>query len=655
MPEPWLLAIPPGLEDMIGGGWAFIDNDTIGGNGSIDNIHWKLWAYSISTRQRWVLDERGASNFYGGGGKWCAYLADPSGLISFDSDGMERTDLVARGMSPNGEALYSTHENNELFVGSMKNGLSPIASGTVLSTMIGVDDVVLWANSAGVLGSDPEAPPVCPYSGGEGARFTSGSVAGNRALCQWDRGTNALVVYPWQATPPELTGYKLSVGVDEHHDIGYHHSGNYLIATGVNLGETQIRIYELNLVNQEFRLNGGGWQDLVPTRLDTAQITIPTFIFNHDVTLAVFKDLDGDSGSPAEILVNQQDQMVARPYFMAEDTMDGETQGELLGIYSEAVDPSYVVDLANQFETRVLLGHDSVSDWDLPQLPPWSIPAIELYPSEQETAAQSAERWHRQIQSLLNQWPGDVGVIPAFYCMGGAPPDELFPVSHIIEGLHHLQDIVNTSHRIKVIAPFAFDRANGIVAHDELMDAWKNLVSACPRLAMLTPVGEPVPPEPGPGPGPGPGPEPIPPNPEPGPEPEPMPTLPFKCFLIAGHNSKIPAVEPGSHHLDLDYSVQETGPYQQVEVKASEEAGHVLARYVEDGWYLRLDTVLLMERKYDAALQLYDPNKPDLDSGWQRFKIYGSLLIGEGPDVNGIRGAAYTFTMVDSDKKPLFN
>jgi hypothetical protein len=77
-----------------------------------------------------------------------------------------------------------------------------------------------------------------------------------------------------------------------------------------------------------------------------------------------------------------------------------------------------------------------------------------------------------------------------FYCQGGAPPNELWTVGDVLEALERIDEIANLSTWIKIVAPFAYDRANGIVAHPELRQAFDNLVAAAAAAgaATLTPI-----------------------------------------------------------------------------------------------------------------------------------------------------------------------
>ena len=167
-----------------------------------------------------------------------------------------------------------------------------------------------------------------------------------------------------------------------------------------------------------------------------------------------------------------------------------------LGTYSEAPAPPDPLPA----DQRLLLAHDGQADWVVPSghLRAWDLCLIECYLVKGETLDQSVVRWDRQARSLLQQWPGDCGLIPMFYCQGGAPPDELWPVSAVCDGLRRLSPIVNLSLRIKILAPFAYHRANGVVAHPELQQALDALAAEAARVgpAALTPVPGPPQPQP---------------------------------------------------------------------------------------------------------------------------------------------------------------
>src|SRR5258708_2674909 len=218
--------------------------------------------------------------------------------------------------------------------------------------------------------------------------------------------------------------------------------------------------------------------------------------FDHPVLIAPFKDPLGESDAPAEVVVNQTGQRTARPCIVAEDSLAQPRSGPLLGIYSEAgfdVDVRYALALAAQFHTRLFLAHDSIRAWTLPPgLRAWDVPLLELYLAQGESLAVTLARHHQQAQALLAQWPHDCGLIPMFYCQGGAPPHEVWPVGDVLALLARLSEIVNLSPRFKVVLPFAWRRDNGIDRHGELRATFQSLLEASPGLPNLTPVGVPL-------------------------------------------------------------------------------------------------------------------------------------------------------------------
>jgi hypothetical protein len=120
--------------------------------------------------------------------------------------------------------------------------------------------------------------------------------------------------------------------------------------------------------------------------------------------------------------------------------------------------------------------------------------------------------------------------------MGGAPPDELFTVAQVCDGLAHLSDIVNLNPRVTLVMPFSYLRANGITGHLELRHAFDNLLAEQQRcgLGELLPVESPEPPDPEP---PDPGPDPEPPEPEPVP-----PEGPVMLFIETKYESTNPTL-----------------------------------------------------------------------------------------------------------------
>ncbi len=212
-------------------------------------------------------------------------------------------------------------------------------------------------------------------------------------------------------------------------------------------------------------------------------LRLPTFgPFNHPVLVAPFKDTKGISGAPAEIVVNGGRQRVNRPCFAAEDSLKGPFYQRPDGIYTEATDPAEVVALAKQYRMRVLACHDAqigVNIGQLSELRSCDLPMVELYRYEGDGSAESAHaRWRQQIIWLLGYWHYDIGLIPQFYTMSKKDGSELWTEQEVLDGLQPLTDLVNLSPRIKLIAPFSYDRANGISGHAPFEEAFERLLAA---------------------------------------------------------------------------------------------------------------------------------------------------------------------------------
>ncbi len=157
-----------------------------------------------------------------------------------------------------------------------------------------------------------------------------------------------------------------------------------------------------------------------------------------------------------------------------------------LGEYTEGAFPT-----APPPRQRVILVHDGISDWTPPPtLRPWDLVGVEWYRDPSETLQRSVMRWAQQTLAVLASTNCLVVGIPMFY-------DQLrWTVQQILDGLAHLSDIVNLSRRIALVAPFAYDRANGIRVHPELQVAFRNLVAAADQAgaATLVPIPGPTPP-----------------------------------------------------------------------------------------------------------------------------------------------------------------
>lgn len=304
-----------------------------------------------------------------------------------------------------------------------------------------------------------------------------------------------------------------------------------------------------------------------------------TFAFTHPVLVAPFKS--GGSGAPDIFSV---------------------------GVFDESGNPTFPTG------DRLLLGHDALSDWTLPAgLRPWDILFLEYYRDPSETLRESVERWERQTRALLPQWPGDVGVIPMFY-------DQFrWTMAEVLDGLRHLSELVNLSPRLKVIAPFAFNRSNGIIAHPELTAAFAALMEASTvaGLPTLLTIGAPAAPAP-PKPAPQPAPAPRPPSPKPVPAPSPAPVP--KPVVHEGDFLMLSLFADPTKHLLAVKSVQSVS-----------NGGTVLEN--QDGTIVSIQP--------DGSVQ----DRPaGADGGYERCKVAGSVATFKPAD-----GKFYSFAFVVVD------
>ena len=506
------------------GGACWLDDDTVlvsipapTAQGSI-LATWRPGAASATP----LPDQRGANDYAAGGGRFIAWLAGYGvwgSLGHLPAAGLPNsgTGFASRCVAPDGTIAYIPDRGNGYGLDVVSpDGLVSEAPGiwSLDEQTLGGDRAAVWRGGAL---NTPIPKPARPAFNTQVVDLPDGE----RWLVYWADGVGFVA-----QLDGALDGYIFGT-----EPVFYNHS-----ARAVD-GELWITWSSTS---------GEGPNDVTVLRVDRAQprvalvpppVAIPTFSFTHPVFVAPFKDPYGATAAPAEIVVNQTGQQLDRPCFVAEDSLDW--RGALEGIYSEAPDPAAVLAVAAAHETRLMLAHDSIADWPVPAgLRPWDLPTLELYLSEGESLDQSVARWTRQVDQLLAEWAGSIGVIPMFYCMGGAPPDELFTVDQVLAGLHHLSAIVNRSPRIVVIAPFSYLRANGIDGHVELQQAFENLLAEQRRvgLATLPPIAQPEPPEPEP-------PEPEPPEPEPEPEPEPpQPEVPAMLFIETKYEKTNPTL-----------------------------------------------------------------------------------------------------------------
>lgn len=345
-----------------------------------------------------------------------------------------------------------------------------------------------------------------------------------------------------------------------------------------------------------------------------------------------------DRGRPRVAITRPVPFAFTHPVIVAPFKAEGSGLPDLFsfGEYSEETNP-----LTVPTDTRLLLAHDGETDWLPPEfLQPFDVPMLECYLTGSETVSQSAARWLRQMHALLAAWPGDVGVIPMFYCQGGIPsgnPPERWPIETVLEGLSYFGAVVNLSPRVKLIAPFAYNRANGIVAHPELQQAFAALVAAsrtagaATLLPIVSPTSAPHPPTP---------------KPQPAPAPTPIPSTPFPPARPAGGSMRVflklngkytgisPTPAPG-HSGDAAYPVyhdRDAGNgWEAVELERQPD-GRFRATYVEANRVLSIQPDGSLQSReagtYGGYEQLAATSQPDPDAVNLLYRVDDGKVLG---------------------------
>lgn len=419
-------------------------------------------AVNIHTGARRPLEDvpagtpRREAHFMGaGGGRWQAAIAGPG--HSFGSCGEFPGGTVGRAMTDGRGAAANdgTIALVDLYQGA-NNGFrlarpdgtitARIADGTEAYHLTVVDATrAIWPTPGawGITGIAP-APLWMPGSG----RACYVEQAGRAYLVHWLEGVGLVA----RQADSSIGKILATAGREYHHDaIAW--KGGIRIAWATIDGEPpgSLEIVEWDLVS--------GLEELAPP----PPLVFPTFRFDHPVSVYPFK-AEG-SGRPDVFT---------------------------LGSYTEhPVPPSPLP------PGRLLLAHDSAGDWTIPAgaLRSFDLVLWELYRVAGETIHASIDRWQRQARQNLAQWPRDCGVIPMFYNQFNPTTGAwLWSDAEVLEGLEVLDQIVNLSPRIKVIAPFSYDRANGIKPNPALQRAFADLVAAAADAgaATLEPVPPPV-------------------------------------------------------------------------------------------------------------------------------------------------------------------
>jgi hypothetical protein len=231
-----------------------------------------------------------------------------------------------------------------------------------------------------------------------------------------------------------------------------------------------------------------------------AGVSLPALpALTHKVSIAVYKDLLGISGTDSEVLVNFQAQANVRPCWSAEECLPFK-KGPLYGLYTEAKsgeDGMFVLPRAKALQTRILWVWDDEGEPQLSsKLRDYDVPAIECYlPNAKgsETLEQSIARWEHNLDYTLRHWSFDLALVLMYYTKGGIGSAELYSVQDVVNAIGAAVPLLDRSPRLKLALTFEFDRADGISAHPDIREMLRRLVIATPGVPTFRPV-TPIPP-----------------------------------------------------------------------------------------------------------------------------------------------------------------
>lgn len=403
--------------------------------------------------------ETPANLIYAGGGHVAAWLGsrgEDRGLYS--TIGLRAKDAGLLGVGPAGELAYKPlYQSNGPSIVRETNGdewtITPGHAGA-LQLLGGRRAIWMEGFAVGVAGL--EAPQ--HYTGGGIWKAQAVFVGGEWWICYYS-GEKGIILHPFKSA---ARAFPILPRGDGWHTIAPVGADVVRIAISRTEGEGAGDIWGYDLhVRTGAATPLPFWPGGAPTTFPfvpleainpPAPTPIPTFAFSHPISVYPFKA----AGS-------------GRPDLFT------------LGTYTENPVPPAPLPAG-----RLLLAHDGESDWTIPAgaLRSYDLVLWELYRVKGETLAQTFARWERQARRNLEQWPRDCGVIPMFYTQFQ------WTIGEVLEALEAVDAIANLSPRIKIVAPFSYDRANGIVAFPELRQAFDNLVAAAARAgaATLTPV-----------------------------------------------------------------------------------------------------------------------------------------------------------------------
>lgn len=451
--------------------------DTLIANAVVDSV-WGLWAFDRATN--WagrLIDFRGASNVGAGGGNWAATLESHP----FQTYG-----------SFNGGPLPEFAQSCHVLCGG-EDGTLILASSDYLEILVLPPNGIAWGVDVGphVFLSETRWIP-------NGFLF----VRDPRELwvCRAGQMSRVSTVEP-PYQPSLVTG-----------DWYLYHNSRTILQNTAAQGFTWNAGYAPDgylrpdgLVQIAYAEDEAESPDRIvlppPVALSDAQPITPPIVypvippFLTPVSIAVFKDPEGTSGSDSEVVIDGAHQAPGdhRPYWATLDSAPAAPVDRLYGLYTEdQTDWPALIARAERLHTRIAWLHDGPYFSGIPQaLRPYDQVWLELYRLSTESLDGAIARWQSNLHGVILAWSGDLGIVPPYYTQN------LWTDQEAVDTIAAALDIQRLlPARIKVIAPFEYSRANGITGNAAIRVMYdRTLKASIHGLPTFIPV-PPVPPPP---------------------------------------------------------------------------------------------------------------------------------------------------------------
>jgi len=214
----------------------------------------------------------------------------------------------------------------------------------------------------------------------------------------------------------------------------------------------------------------------------------PVVPFARRFYLAPFKDLRGVSGSNSEVVIDGAAQQAVRPCWVGQDLDGGWTSvdranslGRLIGICAESRGDlsgyAHVRAKADQLKTRVAWWKDGPDPLAPPSdLHDWDELWAEWYVFKEhgETLAIALDRWKRELDLALASKCQNLAGIPQYFTRG------IFSDQETVDIIGAALDFFrNATPRLVILAPFEYDRANGITGNVACAEMYRRTLAAC--------------------------------------------------------------------------------------------------------------------------------------------------------------------------------